>query len=263
LLETLQIDVLAVGENYGKDFPEQAEVLDYCFKNGIGVHKTPYFKNISSTRIKNNIRTKQFWNNLPIKKNPSATMLTSFNSDDKLISKETEKEVELFSKYISSDSRILDLGCGNGRLTIPLSKICKEITAVDFSEKLLESIKGDNIKTVLEDATKYYDGTKYDIIICSGLFPTLDDSQFLEVISNIKFSLNKDGYLLVRNSCADKERINVINQFSDKLKSLYTAFYRTPLEIVEKLDMVILENYFLYRNHPDTHVRFFAFKLKR
>lgn len=43
--------------------------------------------------------------------------------------------------YINKDSVVLDLGCGTGTYTVELSKICKEIHALDFSEGMLDVLK--------------------------------------------------------------------------------------------------------------------------
>ena len=44
---------------------------------------------------------------------------------------------ELVRRYVKSDSRVLDVGCGNGIHLIPLAPHCGSMTGVDVSEKML------------------------------------------------------------------------------------------------------------------------------
>jgi SAM-dependent methyltransferase len=72
---------------------------------------------------------------------------------------------------------ILDMGCGSGILAIPLSKFVKEITAVDFSDEMINIIKKkcgeQNIKNIKYIKAAWEDNWdeagigKYDIAIAS------------------------------------------------------------------------------------------------
>ena len=72
----------------------------------------------------------------------------------------------LFSKLILDENdSVLDLGCGEGSITLPLAKKVKKVTGVDSSTKMLELLNQraqeedfDNIETILkplEEANKY------------------------------------------------------------------------------------------------------------
>ena len=51
-------------------------------------------------------------------------------------------ELEDLKKYIVPDEKILDLGCGNGRLYEIFSGENVDYTGVDFSENLIETARG-------------------------------------------------------------------------------------------------------------------------
>ena len=62
---------------------------------------------------------------------------------------------------ITKDDTLLDLGCGDGTITIPLAKRAKSVTGVDSAYKMLEILNEKaqkenigNIKTIEEDLSK-------------------------------------------------------------------------------------------------------------
>ncbi|MCK4500966.1 class I SAM-dependent methyltransferase, partial [Candidatus Babeliales bacterium] len=50
-----------------------------------------------------------------------------------------EGDIKLYAKY--AQSPILDMGCGTGRLTIPLVNSGYRVTAVDISENMIQKLK--------------------------------------------------------------------------------------------------------------------------
>ncbi len=87
---------------------------------------------------------------------------------------------------------VLDIGCGEGVLTIPLAKKVSSVTCVDLSKEMLKILKKkakdeglDNLTYIqgnLEDINLDSDGKKYDVIIAS---------RSLNGIKNIKGLLKK------------------------------------------------------------------------
>ncbi|WP_270941059.1 class I SAM-dependent methyltransferase [Romboutsia lituseburensis] len=81
--------------------------------------------------------------------------------------------------YINEESIVLDIGCGTGAYTIPLSGICKKVYALDYSDGMLNVLQNkinnqeienieilnkdwNNINLVCENMSK-----KYDFVISS------------------------------------------------------------------------------------------------
>ena len=105
---------------------------------------------------------------------------------------------------IDKGDTVIDLGCGEGSITIPLSKKVKSITAVDSSKRMLEILDDkckaeniDNIKTMkenLEDVTLKEVGNK-DIVLLSrsinGISPIKD------TINNVNSIANKYVYITI------------------------------------------------------------------
>ena len=77
---------------------------------------------------------------------------------------------------VNKEQTILDLGCGDGTITIPLAKRAKSVTGVDSAYKMLEILNEKaqkenigNIKTIEEDLSKItIDNVgKHDIVVAS------------------------------------------------------------------------------------------------
>jgi protein-L-isoaspartate O-methyltransferase len=90
---------------------------------------------------------------------------------------------------LSSDMTVLDVGCGSGRLAIPLAKRVRHVTALDQAPAMLELIKQkaeaesvQNIQTVNLDWTKArigIDVEPHDVVLSSSSVLTLELREFL------------------------------------------------------------------------------------
>ena len=77
---------------------------------------------------------------------------------------------------LSKNDSVLDLGCGEGSVTIPIAKKVTKVTAIDSSEKMLELLKEkcekeeianvDIIQGKLEEV-KVKDIGNYDVVLFS------------------------------------------------------------------------------------------------
>src|SRR5579864_3819928 len=87
----------------------------------------------------------------------------------------TEAERGTFLSFVSPKKTdvILEIGCGTGRLTIPVSKKCSKIVGIDFSDRMLEiakkkSIVLNNIEFRKLDVRKAlpFRNASFDKVIC-------------------------------------------------------------------------------------------------
>ncbi|KZX17730.1 23S rRNA (uracil(1939)-C(5))-methyltransferase RlmD [Methanobrevibacter cuticularis] len=103
---------------------------------------------------------------------------------------------------ITNNDTIIDLGCGEGSITIPLAKIAKKVTAIDSSPKMLEilerryeekNIENINIINKELENVKSNEVGKHDIVLASrsinGIFP------IKETLSNLNDIANKYVYI--------------------------------------------------------------------
>jgi ubiquinone/menaquinone biosynthesis C-methylase UbiE len=102
--------------------------------------------------------------------------------------KRTKKEdyqIALFDKLIlDKDDVVLDVGCGEGSVTIPIAKRVKKVIGLDSSPKMLEYLEKraddngiDNIETILKpiEEITYDEIGDVDVVVCSrslnGIIP--------------------------------------------------------------------------------------------
>ena len=104
----------------------------------------------------------------------------------------------LFDKLILDENdSVLDVGCGEGSVTIPLAKRVKKVIGLDSSPKMLEYLekraldnKIDNIETILKpiEEIKYDEIGDVDVVVCSrslnGIIPIREVLMELDKIAN-------------------------------------------------------------------------------
>lgn len=107
-----------------------------------------------------------------------------------------------------SESRVLDIGCWDGRLSLPLAKKVKSITGVDIRRS--PAFKGKNITFVKSDALAYLKKSiewreRFDIIICSEVIEHIDGQE--KFLIQLKKALSGEGilYLTTNNKYWWKE----------------------------------------------------------
>lgn len=122
-----------------------------------------------------------------------------FNKDAAL------KEEAALLPFINIDlhSRVLDLGCGDGRWAKKLAGSCKEFVGVDFSGKFIDkahrNVADANARFICLPAQEYYVDEKYDLILVIGLLTYLNDEDIIKLSNNCRRMLGSNGRLIVRN----------------------------------------------------------------
>lgn len=115
-----------------------------------------------------------------------------------------EEEAILPFINITEESKVLDLGCGNGRWCRLLINRCKEYVGVDISQQFIkracEKYKNDTkVKFFNMAAQDYVSKEKYDLILIIGLMTYLNDDEVIRLSENCRNMLNKNGQIILRN----------------------------------------------------------------
>ncbi len=112
--------------------------------------------------------------------------------------KKDDYQAALFEKLILDENdTVLDVGCGEGSVTIPIAKRVKKVIGVDSSPKMLEYLEKranenhiDNIETILKpiEDIKYSEIGDVDVVVCSrslnGIIPIDEVLLELDKIAN-------------------------------------------------------------------------------
>lgn len=134
-----------------------------------------------------------------VKRYFNKTLSLVFNEEDA----KKEKAALLPFINITKESKVLDLGCGNGRWADILVKRCAKYVGVDFSEEFVKAaqkkIQSEKLKFICLPAQDYLIDEKYDLILVIGLITYMNDEEVRKLSVNCKKMLKKNGRLILRN----------------------------------------------------------------
>lgn len=160
--------------------------------------------------------------------------------------------IQWFSSYIKPEINVLELGCGNGKTLIELSKFNLNITAIDLSQKAIDisknTVKNSKIKYVRLDVMDIESlNETYDLIIGNYFLHHFIDSSAEIVLKKLYSVLNKDGIIAMENFSINDVRFSKGKKLDDTVflrnNILYNYFSKERLEkIILNSNFEIIEN---------------------
>lgn len=146
---------------------------------------------------------------------------------DEALRRNTQEELMYLKKFINKNQKILDLGCGYGRVTIPLAREGYSIDGIDivpsFIKKASEDAEKENLKIDFKvgDMRKLpYEDESYDAILSMwGVFvelPTVDEQ--LEAIKEMRRVLKNNGLVVVDIPVEKKQALVKSDDRGDVIK---------------------------------------------
>lgn len=113
--------------------------------------------------------------------------------------------LSLVWKNFLSNSKILDLGCGQGIDSLFLSKNGFSVTAVDSSDVAINQIKIkkdefklDNLELICGDINDFnIEKNKYQVIICRNVLNFLDKDKSLKILKNLQDNIQNGSYIII------------------------------------------------------------------
>lgn len=170
-------------------------------------------------------------------------------------------EREYLLPRLSKPSKILDFGCGAGRLSKVYAGESHSYLGLDFSEDLIslaskESSTGD-VYFQLADIPNIDPSTlklkpPFDYFIVTGLFIYLNDQAVFDTLSLIAQLSSKDALVYIRESVSEMDvRLTLKEYFSEELDQVYNAIYRTPDELRDVIGSTLVPAGFQFQADGD------------
>jgi cyclopropane fatty-acyl-phospholipid synthase-like methyltransferase len=197
--------------------------------------------------------------------------ITAF-SDSEETKKRDKLEKQEIRKHIDfgTDRKILDLGCGVGRITMDLAKDVDFIVGVDYSQSLIDIASREaeksgftNIEFICASSYDFQHNEKFDVAVVLGLFSYMNDDNVVKTIKNISRHLKKGGKVTLKESVGLEERFEVIDKFSDELGTIYNSIYRTPTTLIrlfEENGFKVVHSKKFFQHRKETGMWFFVFR---
>lgn len=122
-----------------------------------------------------------------------------------------ERILERIGKAIRPGARrLLDAGCGQGRLSMRFARHCSEIVAIDpDGERLAEARRAtgeENVTFIQVDTTgyemRYAEGQRFDAILCSHIIQHVDTGTLVTMLRSFANLLKLDGSLFLTTTHA-------------------------------------------------------------
>lgn len=112
--------------------------------------------------------------------------------------------IQLFKRHDVKPEKILDLACGTGNITVPLSKLGFNVCGVDISESMLAIAENKsrlnrcNIRFIHQDIRNLNLPGKFDAVTCAcdGINYILKEDELISTFLRIYDILNQGGILI-------------------------------------------------------------------
>ncbi len=127
----------------------------------------------------------------------------------------------LVEKYAKDDQKILDIGCGNGRLFSILKDKNINYLGIDNCQELIDIAKEkyknfDKGKFAVEDLLEMSFDKEFDLIFIIAVLQHIPSEELrLRVLKKIKKALKPGGYLIMLNwNLFQKDKIEYVNKYN-------------------------------------------------
>ena len=168
-----------------------------------------------------------------------------------VINRKTHQKLKrIVSSLIEPDDTVLECACGTGLLSAVIAPKCRQLTATDYSEKMLNKAKKNcavfqNITFSKADITalSYPDGS-FDKVVTGNVIHLLDNP--MTALSELN-RVCKDGGMLIIPTYINKDDKGKTNGFSDAVGMAGADFKR-------EFTMESYRQFFLDAGYPDVEI---------
>lgn len=175
-------------------------------------------------------------------KGTSVVLLQEHDSDSATKEDAFEKNYILPKLQLSGQTRVLELGCGIGRLAEAIIPSCGFYCGVDFSEEMIRAAGlvcgrcGSNYQLytmscseAIEKGNNFFGG-KFDCLVVSGIFMYINDEELVKMLRAVPDMLSEHSVIYFLNPVGVGRRLTLKDFYSNQLGTTYNAIFRTPEE---------------------------------
>lgn len=183
---------------------------------------------------------REFWRKRADLETVRPESLVNFVTDEAALAEKIriESDVILAALALTPDMRVLDAGAGTGQWALRMAPLAKNVTAVDYEEKLLargrleaQRTGSDNIEFVCAAIESYEPAGIFQRIFFSGILMYLEDALVASLLPRLYAHLAPNGAVVLREPTSILSARHVISQkYSPALDAAYSAIYRTGAE---------------------------------
>lgn len=119
-------------------------------------------------------------------------MWTKYLKIPKFFSISREQVNNLLDKYAKRGSKVLDVGCGYGRISEYLHNNGRIVTAIDMEQEMVDTVKKFGIESYLMNAMDIkFNDNKFDVVITDGLLEHFENDEDIKKIIREEFRVGK------------------------------------------------------------------------
>jgi SAM-dependent methyltransferase len=121
---------------------------------------------------------------------------------------------DVFAEHVAHDARILDFGCGYGRVMSQLADAgFSNLVGIDFSQTLVDRGRKENPSfdfTCYSGGTVPYEDDSFDAAIMMGVFTCMTETKLqAQTLIDLKRIIQPGGYLYVADFLLNRDKRNL------------------------------------------------------
>lgn len=161
-------------------------------------------------------------------------------------------EVDFVERFLAGPEtkRVLDAGCGTGRIAVELARRGYEVVGVDNDGEMLERAraKSDDVTWMLADLSSTVFKEPFDVIVMAGnVLVYAEPARRHLVVPNLARSLVTGGYLITGTEFAPAFNLDAYDQWCQMAKlhavELYSSWDREPYTADSSYAVSVHANY--------------------
>ena len=138
-----------------------------------------------------------------------------------------KEERKYLSEHITKDSKVLEVGCGDGRSIKDIINITTHVIGIDHDEKAVADSQNNfkdypSIKILKARAEDLpFENKEFDFVTCMATFANFADSK-QKVLSEMKRVLKDDGFIIISVFSEDafEERMKMYKKVNAPIKEI-------------------------------------------